>query len=249
VTKPSLPLWVSALLDKDLSPLERVLLGLLARYQGQNDCAWPSRSMLATALGTSERTVERLIASLVRKGRLAVSRPERQGRGQRNRYTVHPAREGRQSCPPSETSKGDTDVPLRDEKGRQSCRKKGDKPRHVTRVYKEELVNERVNKGRTLKKFTPPTVEEVATYAESIDYLLDAGHFCDYYHANGWRVGKSAMRDWKAAVRNWQRRDAADNGKRQPDEDDDLPTEEELIAKARAGGSKLAWLTGEVSHV
>ena len=29
----------------------------------------------------------------------------------------------------------------------------------------------------------------------------------DYYQSNGWRVGKQKMKDWKAAVRNWARRE------------------------------------------
>ena len=29
--------------------------------------------------------------------------------------------------------------------------------------------------------------------------------FMDYYTANGWRLGKSEMKDWKAVVRNWER--------------------------------------------
>jgi hypothetical protein len=86
----------------------------------------------------------------------------------------------------------------------------------------------------------------VAAYANDIGYTtLDANYFCDHYAANGWKVGKAPMRDWKATVRNWQRRDAAGNGKARPDEDDDLPTEEELVARMRAGGSRLPWVWAE----
>ena len=54
--------------------------------------------------------------------------------------------------------------------------------------------------------FTPPTPEELTTFAASIGYALDVGRFCDHYTANGWRIGgKSPMRDWRAAVRNWRR--------------------------------------------
>ena len=28
----------------------------------------------------------------------------------------------------------------------------------------------------------------------------------DYYNSNGWLVGKSKMKDWKATARNWNRR-------------------------------------------
>ena len=55
--------------------------------------------------------------------------------------------------------------------------------------------------------FTPPTLDELEEYACQIGYALDARHFLDYYTANGWMVGKHKMKDWKAAVRTWQRRD------------------------------------------
>ncbi|WP_353189107.1 hypothetical protein [Pseudomonas sp.] len=54
------------------------------------------------------------------------------------------------------------------------------------------------------KRFTPPTPDEVRVYASSIGYEFDAEKFCDFYAAKGWLVGKSPMKDWKAAVRNWR---------------------------------------------
>ena len=59
--------------------------------------------------------------------------------------------------------------------------------------------------GKSNKRFTPPTVEEVEDYINEKGYNIDAHKFIDYYTANGWRVGKSPMKDWKAAVRNWSR--------------------------------------------
>jgi uncharacterized protein YdaU (DUF1376 family) len=57
------------------------------------------------------------------------------------------------------------------------------------------------------KKFAPPTPQEVAEYARSIGYLLDGTRFVDHYTANGWRVGRTPMKDWRAAVRLWKTRD------------------------------------------
>ena len=39
-------------------------------------------------------------------------------------------------------------------------------------------------------------------------YSVDAETFFDFYEAKGWRVGKDSMKDWKAAVRTWQKRTA-----------------------------------------
>ena len=56
-----------------------------------------------------------------------------------------------------------------------------------------------------LTRFIPPTVEEVALYCVERRNHVDAGKFVDYYSSNGWRVGKNPMKDWKAAVRTWER--------------------------------------------
>lgn len=54
--------------------------------------------------------------------------------------------------------------------------------------------------------FRHPTLEEVASYCAERRNQVDPQQFLDYYTANGWRVGKSPMKDWRAAVRNWERR-------------------------------------------
>jgi hypothetical protein len=55
--------------------------------------------------------------------------------------------------------------------------------------------------------FRKPSVQDVAEYATGICANVDPQAFCDHYQSNGWRVGKAAMKDWKAAVRNWAKRD------------------------------------------
>ena len=37
---------------------------------------------------------------------------------------------------------------------------------------------------------------------------VDAQAFVDFYAAKGWKVGNAPMKDWKAAVRTWEKRDA-----------------------------------------
>lgn len=60
------------------------------------------------------------------------------------------------------------------------------------------------NKGA---RFTPPTPEQVSTYAKTAGITLNAERFCDFYASKGWKVGSSSMKDWKAAARNWAARD------------------------------------------
>ena len=57
------------------------------------------------------------------------------------------------------------------------------------------------------KRFTPPTLEEIKQYCTDSGRSIDAERFIDFYESKGWYVGKNKMKDWKAAVRNWSRKD------------------------------------------
>ncbi|MCD7735325.1 MAG: helix-turn-helix domain-containing protein [Clostridiales bacterium] len=56
-------------------------------------------------------------------------------------------------------------------------------------------------------RFTPPTVGQVRDYCQGQGYSIDPERFVDYYEARGWMLGKSKMKNWQAAVRNWSRKD------------------------------------------
>lgn len=61
------------------------------------------------------------------------------------------------------------------------------------------------------KRFKAPTVEEVRAYILEKGYSVDAESFVDYYTSKGWVVGKSPMKDWKAAIRTWNKNHAKFN--------------------------------------
>lgn len=50
-----------------------------------------------------------------------------------------------------------------------------------------------------------PTLDEVKAYCSERGNKVDPERWFDYYTSNGWRVGKNPMKDWKAAVRTWER--------------------------------------------
>ena len=63
--------------------------------------------------------------------------------------------------------------------------------------------------GEPKKHFVPPSVEEVRAYCQERGNGIDPEGFVDFYAARGWVVGKTPMKDWKAAVRTWESRDSA----------------------------------------
>ena len=83
-------------------------------------------------------------------------------------------------------------------------------------LLKKDISNEISKKSTLQKKFVPPTVEEVASYCLERKNKVDAAYFVDHYTSNGWKVGKQNMKDWKAAVRTWEK-----NGYNQPSKKQD----------------------------
>jgi hypothetical protein len=71
---------------------------------------------------------------------------------------------------------------------------------------KEEEKEEEEKKPRA-GKFIPPTVTEVSSYCKERKNDVDAERFCDFYQSKNWYVGKNKMRDWRAAVRTWEKKE------------------------------------------
>lgn len=60
------------------------------------------------------------------------------------------------------------------------------------------------NKLLSKKKFIKPTLDEIKEYCIERNNTINAEQFFNYYESNGWKVGRNAMKDWKACVRTWE---------------------------------------------
>ena len=79
-----------------------------------------------------------------------------------------------------------------------------DEPSTQDRLGKDSL-------GKSsIKVFTPPSLDEVKAYCDERGNNVDPQHFIDHYSARGWMLGKNKMKDWKAAVRTWERNEFND---------------------------------------
>ena len=100
-----------------------------------------------------------------------------------------------------------------------------------------------------MRRFKPPTLAEVQSYVAERHSPVDPQEFIDFYAAKGWMVGKTPMKDWKAACRNaekwdrWQRNRTAGSlpGTTPHPEADARAKErmERLKRKMQAGGEPL----------
>ena len=80
----------------------------------------------------------------------------------------------------------------------------------------------------------PPTVEEVARYAESLGYAaFEAERFVAYYAANGWKTSRHDMVSWQAAVCNWQKNECRFAQEREQREQQQQQWQEQREARAQ----------------
>ena len=77
----------------------------------------------------------------------------------------------------------------------------------------KDIDKDKRNKGRIVpdkpahraQKFSSPSLEDVKAYCTERGKGVDPERWYDHYQSNGWMVGKTKMKDWKAAVRTWER--------------------------------------------
>ena len=70
----------------------------------------------------------------------------------------------------------------------------------------EKELDTKANKSPTkAKRFVKPTLSEIEQYCIERNNNVNAEQFYDHYESNGWKVGKNSMKDWKAAVRTWEK--------------------------------------------
>lgn len=96
-------------------------------------------------------------------------------------------------------------------------------------TYKDSSTSDSSTRSCERGRFAPPTRDEVEAYAREKGYNgFPADRFVAYYESNGWIVGRTKMKSWKAAVSNWWLRE--DKGKQQAQQPK-IQVSEEIMAE------------------
>ena len=82
-----------------------------------------------------------------------------------------------------------------------------EEPNHNLKEKKRNEKKGNEKEKESIKRFTPPTVQEVADYCQERGNNVNPQRFIDFYASKGWKVGNQPMKDWKACVRTWEQRD------------------------------------------
>ena len=166
--------------DSTLSWNEKILLMEIDSFTSQGKECYISNEYIAELLGVSERSASRCLSHLIESGYVRLVRTDGRKRYIESDIIVHSAltimsMQGRQNCP------------------------------HTNISYLNKNIDniERDNKGRS--RFQKPTLEEVTEYCRTRNNGIDPEEFFAFYESKGWMVGKSPMKDWKAAVITWEK--------------------------------------------
>jgi hypothetical protein len=75
---------------------------------------------------------------------------------------------------------------------------------HSTQALSDNHENKEAAKPQQ-KRFIKPMLEEIQNYCKERQNSVDPLKFYNYYESNGWKVGRNPMKDWRAAIRTWER--------------------------------------------
>ena len=86
---------------------------------------------------------------------------------------------------------------------------------HATDIDKELDIDKKEEKNNSkAKRFKKPSVEDIETYCNERNNNINPNAFYDYYESKDWMIGKNRMKDWKAAIRTWERNTGGKNEKK-----------------------------------
>jgi hypothetical protein len=199
---------------REVGPSAFVVYVAIARHVNEDGYAWPSATRIMRYTGMGKRSVWRAIQVLEIAGWIAVERTKGGGK-LRNDYTILPLVNDVTTAPSDKTApsaKLNTSiVPKQDH----SIVPK--RHQEVDQYEKDQLKKTKrgcaVDSPQKNQRFEKPSIQEVSDYCIERHNNVDAEGFVAYYESNGWKVGRNPMKDWKASVRTWERRNFADTSR------------------------------------
>jgi len=90
------------------------------------------------------------------------------------------------------------------EKRKQIAEKRWNEEGLKQKGSKKEAKRKQKGSKKTQSVFLKPAIQEIKDYCLERNNIVNAEKFFNYYEANGWKVGKNPMKDWKACIRTWE---------------------------------------------
>lgn len=166
---------------KDLNGNDKIIFAIIKDYRGN-----PAKQVLMKKSGTSSQTVCDCIKRIEAAGVMEVFRP---GNGKRNEY---------------KTSPEIRPVKKLDRSNNQTGSGPEIRPEAVQKLDHNQTKT--ITQTKSSARFKKPMLEEVQNFINQNSYTVDADMWFNYYQANGWKIGRNSMKDWRACIRQWNAR-------------------------------------------
>lgn len=198
-------IWLPAeVWELDLPPLHRVFLARLIALSKQDGASWAGDDFLAESLRCTPQHVRKMRRQLEESGHIVT-----EGYGHKRRLSVELAPVGAKVAPVG-TSNQRRKQPEAQELQPQAQKLQPQMRQEATTdaesIEENRISEELVKKEpKPKKQARPKSLNDVIEAFEAVGSDSDqAERFWNHYESNGWKVGgRSAMKDWKAAARNW----------------------------------------------
>ncbi len=209
--------------DKSLPPNAKLLYGEITALCNERGYCWAENRYFAELYGVSKTSISKWISALSERGYIKIELSYKEGSKEIDKRYItivnNPIEEK------LNTRQTKVDSPI-EEKLKDNNTSKNNTSNITFNIAGEEPKR---------KRFVPPSLEEVKAYCVERKNNVDAQRFIDYYKSNGWCVGKNKMKDWKAAVRNWERNGYSAN---KPKSENGSFDADDFISAAVAKGTK-----------
>ena len=182
--KPSYYAIISAEVryDKKLSANAKLLYGEITCLTNENGFCFANNKYFAELYEKSKVTISKWISELVVNGYVSTSYTYKEGTKEIDKRYISILKGGIK-----ENLKGGIKENFKD---------------NNTSINNTSIIKEKIKKR---KNFIVPTIIEIEDYCRLRGNEINAEQFYDFYQSKGWMVGKTKMKDWKAAIRNWER--------------------------------------------
>ena len=182
--KPSYYAIISAEVryDKKLSANAKLLYGEITCLTNENGFCFANNKYFAELYEKSKVTISKWISELVVNGYVSTSYTYKEGSKEIDKRYISILKGGIK-----EKLKGGIKENFKD---------------NNTSINNTSIIKEKIKKR---KNFIVPTIIEIEDYCRLRGNEINAEQFYDFYQSKGWMVGKTKMKDWKAAIRNWER--------------------------------------------
>jgi hypothetical protein len=200
--------------SQKLTAPQKLILLSLADRAGENHEAWPSIARLELDTGLNRKTIMGHLQNLQEMGLITeigkvgatqrVKKYQLNGVGERGEIVPNLEQSQKRNDPKNGTINSPKNGTIKQYQKRYS------EPTTLFNLPlepKEREVSEETTPAKDNKKFSVPSIDQMDEYKKEMGYTWQSKDMHDYYCANGWMVGRSKMKDWRAAMRSWDTRE------------------------------------------